>query len=291
MTKSSPKLEHAYCDVGGVRLHYVRAGRGPLVVLLHGFPECWYSWRHQIWPLAERFTVVAPDLRGYNLSDKPKSGYDLDTLAGDVTGLIQNLGFEKAHVVGHDWGGVIAFWLPVVAPERVEKLVVLNAPHPARFQEELLHSPRQRRMSWYMAFFQIPLFPEYLLTLSGAEAIEQILLRGAVNKEAFTKKDLRYFRRAAARPGAMRCALAYYRGIPKQALRGDRQRRRILCPTLLLWGRKDKALGLSLTEKLDRFIPNLEIRLFDDAGHWLQQERPTEVSQVLLEFLAGGSSG
>ncbi|HMC71452.1 MAG TPA: alpha/beta hydrolase, partial [Mycobacteriales bacterium] len=152
------ELREGYAEVGDVRLHYVEAGNGPLIVLLHGFPEFWYGWRLQIAPLAAAgFRVVAPDLRGYNLSSKPDGAvaYGADKLADDVRGLIQERGAESALVVGHDWGGSVAWTLAMNHPEVVDRLAILNAAHPRKLNEGLRH-PSQLRRSWYFFYFQLP---------------------------------------------------------------------------------------------------------------------------------------
>src|SRR5262245_58570023 len=163
------RLIHRFAVVNSVRLHYAEAGEGPLVVLLHGFPEFWYSWRHQIKGLAAAgFRVIAPDLRGYNESDKPPgiASYRLELLTQDIVELIQHAGEKRAHVVGHDWGGGIAWWLAMQNPQVVERLVILNAPHPVAFFREL-RRPAQLLKSWYMFFFQLPWLPEVMLRVGN----------------------------------------------------------------------------------------------------------------------------
>jgi pimeloyl-ACP methyl ester carboxylesterase len=272
--------------VNGIRLHWVEQGTGPLVLLLHGFPEFWYSWRRQIPVLAERFRVVAPDLRGYNLSEKPPTGYDLNTLSDDVRELVRALGEERAHVVGHDWGGGVAWAYAMRFPEATGKLAVLNAPHPARFLEAA-RRPRQLLRSSYMIFFQLPLVPEALLGANRAWAIARMLRRTAVRTEAFSDEDLERYREAMSRPGALRSALNYYRAIRPNRLPQDLT---VRAPTLVLWGVHDQALGRELTEGLERWVPDLTVRHLD-CGHWTQQELPEEVNEALLEFLDSGQAG
>lgn len=269
----------------GVRLHWVEQGSGPLVLLLHGFPEFWYSWRRQIAVLAERFHVVAPDLRGYNLSEKPPSGYDMETLTEDVSGLIQLFGEQQAAIVGHDWGGAVAWAFAIRHPESVTRLVVLNAPHPARFAEEI-RKPRQLLRSWYILFFQIPLLPELLLGANRCWPLVRLMRRSAVQADTFSDEDLERYRVAMARPGALKAAIAYYRA----AVRGRRSMEELAAagpiqtPTLVLWGEQDQALGKELTYGLERWVPNLQVRYLD-CGHWTQQERSGDVNRYLLEFL------
>ena len=175
MVATNETWQHREIITNGLRMHYVIQGTGPLIVLLHGFPEFWYSWRFQIPFLAEHgYTVVAPDLRGYNDTEKPPSGYNVSTLLRDIVGLIRSLEYEKAIIVGHDWGGALAWSFAMRYPQMTERLVVLNAPHPWAFFREL-RTLKQLRKSWYMFFFQIPWLPEYILGLNHAEAIARML--------------------------------------------------------------------------------------------------------------------
>jgi pimeloyl-ACP methyl ester carboxylesterase len=278
--------QHRFIQVNGVRLHYVIQGTGPLIILLHGFPEFWYSWRYQIPVLAEHgFCVVAPDMRGYNESDRPRRGYDLKTLGRDVAALILALGYETATIVGHDWGGVVAWQVAARYPALVERLIVLNAPHPAAMLREL-RSPKQLRMSWYILFFQLPWLPEYLLGRHGASEIGRMLRGSALQKEAFPRTVTAKYQEAMSRPGVLRAALSYYR----QALRGLLAYRRsaparIQAPTLLIWGLQDIALSVELTHGLERYVAQLRIEYLPDSGHWVQQEQPAQVNRLLLAFL------
>jgi pimeloyl-ACP methyl ester carboxylesterase len=274
---------HRQAIVNGIRLHWVEQGGGPLVVLLHGFPEFWYSWRLQIPALATRYRVVAPDLRGYNLSEKPPKGYDLDTLTDDVLALVRELGQESAVIAGHDWGGVLAWVFAMRFPEVTRRLVVMNAPHPARFAEEL-RRPRQLLRSSYALFFQLPWLPELALGANRGYLIGRMLRQSAVVKEAFSDEDLERYRDAISQPGALTAALNYYRAARFDRLPADQT---VRAPTLLLWGEHDQALGKELTVGLERWVPHLAVRYLD-CGHWVQQERFEEVNRYLLEFLADG---
>lgn len=290
-----PELTHDDAVVNGVRLHYVESGNGPLVLLLHGFPEFWYSWREQIPALAaEGYHVVAPDMRGYNASEKPHGvdAYRTDELVADVTGLIDHFGEENAQVVGHDWGGAVAWQVGIERPERVDKLAVLNAPHPARFREEL-RTPSQLKRSWYMFFFQLPWLPERFLSARGYESIENIFRDSAKNPEAFGEEDVRRYVEAAAQPGALTGSINYYRALFREnvpaelrsVLRGDEGSFDVSVPTMLIWGTEDFALGNELTEGLDRWVPDLRIERLSDASHWVQNDRPERVNELLADFL------
>ena len=277
-------VRHRFVRANGIRFHVVEAGRGPLVLLLHGFPEFWYAWRAQIPVLAEQFRVVAPDLRGYNLSDKPADGYDYATLTRDVAELIVALGEERAFVVGHDWGGVVAWGAAALYPRRVARLAVLNAPHPGAYQRELRRNPRQMLKSWYIGFFQVPRLPELLLGRRHAAPIGQMFRDSSVEPDRFSNADLAAYRRAASRPGAVPAMLAYYRQVGRSlGQQLEMSERRIAAPTLLIWGVRDVALVPELTEDLDRWVTDLRVARVADAGHWVQHERPALVNRLLLE--------
>jgi pimeloyl-ACP methyl ester carboxylesterase len=282
--------EHREAAVNGVRLHYVEAGSGPLVVLLHGFPEFWYSWRHQIPALVSAgFRVLAPDLRGYNLSEKPVGvpAYRLEVLLEDVAGLIRHAGVERAAVAGHDWGGVLAWRLPVYHPGLVDKLIVLNAPHPAAFRREL-RTWKQRLKSWYMLLFQVPGVPEELIRAGDFDLIDRILRRGPVHAGAFTSEDIRRYKQALARPEALTAALNYYRaGLPGLLRPDGRDSAPIAVPTLLLWGERDPYLSPRLTEGLEPWVPDLRVVRLPDASHWVQNDAPERVNRSMIDFLHG----
>jgi epoxide hydrolase 4 len=181
--------QHQFVETNNIRLHCVTQGEGELVILLHGFPEFWYSWRHQIPVLARHFKVVVPDLRGYNYSDKPASGYDLDTLSSDVMGLIKSLGYTKAHIVGHDWGGAIAWHIAQKFPQVLDKLAILNAPHPQQFLQEIGTNLDQFRRSWYLFAFQMPGIPEWLIQQNIKEFVLNVFRGQAIRKGAFSAED------------------------------------------------------------------------------------------------------
>ena len=312
---------HGFAEgAGGVRLHYVEllpeAGRdAPLVVLLHGFPEFWWSWREQIPALAAAgYRVVAADLRGYNLSDKPSEieDYAIEHLVEDLRLLIAHCGRERAAIVGHDWGGQVAWQFAMDYPQQTERVIVLNAPHPQRMQEAFSGRPnlRQLRRSWYMFVFQAPRLPERWLATNDYERVGLIFRETAAHREAFPPDVLRRFRTAAARPGAMTAALHYYRAAVRrsggevwQQLRaaapaalkpilGDVQRPeprawpQINAPALLVWGERDTALGRELTEGMESlFSGPFELVYMPDCAHWVQQECPQDVNRLLLDFL------
>jgi len=284
-------LQHGYVHVNGVRLHYVAQGEGPLVLLLHGFPEFWYSWRHQIPVLAQYFRIVALDLRGYNDSDKPPgvASYRIDTLAADVMGLIRAFGEEKAVIIGHDWGGGIAWVFAAEYPQATEKLIVLNCPHPAAFQQHLTTNRRQLRRSWYMFFFQIPWLPEFGIRLNLGWFVEKAFRGMAIRKEAFSDDELQHYAEALQKPGVLTAAINYYRAAFRERIRcGERSFDKIKCPTLLIWGEEDTALGKELTRNMEPyFTDRFEIKYIPQCSHWVQQEQPELVNRYMVEFLQG----
>ncbi len=280
--------QHEYITTNGVKLHYVTQGEGPLMLMLHGFPEFWYSWRHQIPEFAKDFKVVALDLRGYNDSDKPanQSAYVMAEFIRDIEGVIKGLGYDKCILVGHDWGGAIAWNFAYAHPEMVERLIVLNIPHPAKFAEGI-RTPQQLMRSSYMFLFQLPWLPELLIQSADYQAIETALKGMAVNKSAITREDLEAYKDAAAKRGAMTAMLNYYRNIfGQRMLSGDWNILEV--PTLMIWGEKDTALGKELTYGTEAYVRNFQIKYIPDASHWVQQEQPQLVNQYMREFLGNG---
>jgi pimeloyl-ACP methyl ester carboxylesterase len=274
----------------GVRLHVLRAGPGdgPLVVLLHGFPEFSYGWRHQVGPLADAgFRVLAPDQRGYNLSDKPKevASYRLDRLARDVLELIDAEGRDTAALVGHDWGGAVAWHAAAMFPGRVERLAVLNCPHPAAFGETLARSPAQWLRSAYIAFFQLPRLPEALL---GGRKLERAL-RGTSRPGTFTDDDLGRYRAAWSRRGALTGMLNWYRAGFRHG-RALATTPRVRVHALLLWGAKDRFLGRETAERSMAHCDNGRLVFLEGATHWVQHEEADAVNARLVAFLRGGAS-
>lgn len=266
---------------------------GPLVLLLHGFPELSRSWRHQLPALARGgYRAVAPDLRGYGQSDK-RGPYDLRTLTQDVTDLISALGRERAIVVGHDWGGAIAWATASYHPEVVDHLVVMNCPPPGVLAEEILCNPRQLLRSWYIFAFQLPRLPEWLLTRQGARAIGQTLRGGSHVRQVWSRQETAPYQEAMLGPGAARAALGYYRAIFRRPLetRRDGRAHKISAPVLIVWGARDRFLGRE-TVAATKLAPYLaegnrpELVFLEDAGHFVQNEDPVHVNQELLRWAA-----
>lgn len=278
-----------YADVGEVKLHYAKAGRGEkLVLLLHGFPEFWYSWRHQLVALSEDFTVVAPDLRGYNLSDKPphKSDYTIDKLVGDIVGLIGHFGREKAAVIGHDWGASIAWALAMKKPEVLWKLGALQVPPIPIWKRN--QTARQFLASWYMFFFQIPALPEFLFRQNDYAAWAKALMQSTASPGVFSDEEIAEYKKAWSQPGATTAMLNYYRAnIVKRMFGKSVLPPKIEVPTMFIYGEKDKAVLPATVAGVRDMIagPYSEHRI-PNSGHWVQQEARDEVTSTLRHFLA-----
>lgn len=277
--------KHEYIITNKVKLHYVTQGEGPLMLMLHGFPEFWYSWRHQIPEFAKNFKVVALDLRGYNDSDKPQnqSAYVMDEFIKDVYGVIKGLGYDQCVLVGHDWGGAIAWNFAYAHPEMIERLIVMNMPHPAKFAEGF-RTPQQLLRSSYIFFFQLPWLPELLIQSSDYQAIETAFKAMAVSKSAFTNADIEAYKNAAAQRGALTAALNYYRNFGQQrTLSSDWSVLQV--PTLMIWGENDSALGKELTYGTEAYVRDFRIKYISNCSHWVQQEQPQLVNRYMREFL------
>jgi pimeloyl-ACP methyl ester carboxylesterase len=272
-------------------MHYVTQGTGKLVLLLHGFPDFWYVWRYQIPELAKHFRVVAPDLRGYNKTDKPSGveNYRLNLLAGDVLGLINALGEKRAMIVGHDWGGVIAWSFAAFNPDQIEKMVILNAPHPNAYTSRAKLSLRQLQKSWYIFFFQATNIPEKVLSRNDYYFLKKMMIQSFMNKEALTNEDLKLSSEAWSQPGALTAMMNYYRANMNPSILFSERNiafPKITTPTFVIWGEEDVALSKSLIENTGKFIgAPYSIKYIPDCGHWVQLEQPILVNEYLSKFL------
>jgi pimeloyl-ACP methyl ester carboxylesterase len=288
------KWDHRFVEVNNIRMHYVYAGSGPLVLLLHGFPEFWYSWRHQIPTLSEKFRVIAPDLRGYNKTDKPPrvEDYSASNLIGDVVGLINKLGAdgEQAILVGHDWGGAIAWMVAMFQPQVLERLIILNVGHPGTRNLKGFLDFDQMQRSWYMFFFLIPDVPEEVLARNDFEFLRKMAFDTATRQEAFTEDDIEKYVSMWKQPGVLTGAINYYRAITNseywRQLGKPRDFPPIKAPTLQIWGEDDPFLGNQLTEGTEQFIDApYRLEFIPNCSHWVQQEAPGEVNALILDFL------
>jgi epoxide hydrolase 4 len=290
-------IQHGYAQVGDVRLHYVECGSGDkLVILLHGFPEFWYSWRHQLPVLGKRYHVVAPDMRGFNLSAKPPrvEDYRIELLVADVVGLIGYFGKERAAIVGHDWGAAVAWAVAQRHPEIVSKLAALQVPPPAAWRANF--TLRQLRRSWYMFFFQLPRLPEWWARANDFARVEQMYKTTTVQSDTFSDVDIAMYKEALRQPGALTASINYYRAnVFRSLIRGragdkEKLKRSIQVPTLFIYGEHDFAVLPETVRDLGRFLnaPYREVRI-PDSAHWVQNEAIDEVNAALLEFLADDS--
>ena len=280
-------LRFSRVPTNGITLNVAQAGpeSGPLVILLHGFPECWYGWKKHIPALAAAgFRVWAPDQRGYNTSDKPAAArdYSLDALAADVIGLFGAAGRERAILVGHDWGAAVAWWVANNYPERLDKLVIINVPHPLVLKRLLWTSPRQLARSWYMFAMQLPGLMEW----AGRRNNWQAMADGLKNTSlpgTFTDADFGEYRKAWSQPGAFTAMLNWYRAMFRYGSSRPKHER-ITTPTLMLWGRRDKFIGPEGAELSLALCDRGELVMFDENTHWLQHERPEEIARRIVEF-------
>ncbi|MEP6788208.1 MAG: alpha/beta hydrolase [Acidobacteriota bacterium] len=288
MTETS-KITFGYSNVGDVKLHYATAGSGEkLVVLLHGFPEFWYSWRHQIVELSDEYTVVAPDMRGYNLSDRPKrvADYDLSLLVEDIAGLIKHFGRENAAVIGHDWGAVVAWSFAGKHPELLWKLAALQVPPWPIWRRNL--TLRQLLASWYMFYFQIPFIPEFFGSLADYSMLVNAITKSTAEPDVFSPGEIAEYKKAWSQPGALTAMINYYRAnMAKRFLGTHEPVAKIVAPTLFIYGEKDRAVMPTTARNVRDFVDGrfTEVRIPNKA-HWIQQEARDEVTDVLRKFLA-----
>jgi pimeloyl-ACP methyl ester carboxylesterase len=273
-------MRHHTAQVGDMALHYVEEGEGPLVVLLHGFPELWYSWRKQIPALAAAgFRVIAPDLPGYNDSSKPKdiAAYHPLAIARDIAGLIAQSGDVPCAVVGHDWGGLAAWLLAMCHSDVVSRLVVMNSPHPVPYGRELRSSSSQKLRAAYQLFFAMPLLPRLVV---------RPLLAPVMRRMArLTDEELAEYRTSWRKQRATQSMLNYYRALKRY--RGELRAviKRIDVPTMLIWGERDPVFIRATSENFSEWVPDLRVERLPEAGHFVQSEAPEKVNELLIAFL------
>jgi pimeloyl-ACP methyl ester carboxylesterase len=282
-------VETIHFQHGEVRLHAVAEGPkdGPVVLLLHGFPEFWYGWRRQIEPLAAAgFRVIVPDQRGYNLSSKPSgvAAYSLTELVSDVIAIADQLGQEKIYLAGHDWGAAVAWSTALLYPQRIAKLVVVNVPHPSVMRKFISTRPRQLLRSWYMFFFQLPWLPESLFSAFNFRIGARALLRSS-RLGTFSDEDLAQYRSAWSQPDAITSMINWYRALFRTRVKFSDKIVRV--PTRILWGERDAFLLAEMAHESLRYCTNAELFTFANASHWLQHEEPARVSELLIDFFRG----
>ena len=282
-------MEAIFFQNANVRLHAIAAGPkdGPVVVLLHGFPEFWYGWRRQIEPLADAgFRVIVPDQRGYNLSSKPSgvAAYALTELVSDVIAIADQLGHEKIFLAGHDWGAAVAWSTALLYPQRIAKLVVLNVPHPSVMRRFMMKHMRQMLRSWYIFFFQLPYLPEAFFSAFHFLVGARSLLRSS-RPGTFSAEDLNQYRTAWSQPGALTAMINWYRALFRTRAKFPDKTVRI--PTRILWGERDAFLLAEMAHESLRYCKDAELFTFANASHWLQHEEPARVSELLIDFFRG----
>jgi pimeloyl-ACP methyl ester carboxylesterase len=280
-----------------VRLHYAVAGSGKLILFVHGFPEFWYAWKNQLIEFGKGHEAVAVDMRGYNLSSKPTEvdQYRVGVVIEDIRALAEKLGYKKFILVGHDWGGGVAWSFAIAHPEYLEKLIIINAPHPAIFARELRENPLQQKASKYMLLFRSPGAEAALSADHYAALVKGVAL-------AFSEEEKEIYVEAWSQPGALTGGLNYYRaarlgppasGSDKSAgsFAGDFSKFVVRVPTLVIWGEKDPFLLTGNLEGLDAFVPELTVKRIPDATHWVVREKPELVNSYIREFISGTSPG
>jgi len=291
-------LTQQYALLNDVRLHYVLSGKGKLILFVHGFPEFWYEWMNQLVEFGQDYQAVALDMRGYNLSSKPEDveQYQMKYLVEDLRALAEHLGHKKFILVGHDWGGAVAWAFPLVYPELLEKLVIINAPHPGVFERELRQNPAQQKASQYMLMFRSPQ-AEDILSADNYSELYKIVLEEGLKQGHFTEEDHRAYLEAWSQPGALTGGLNYYRasrvappspikdGQSSEKPATDPSRFIIKIPTLVIWGEKDQALLTGNLQGLEQFIPDLTIKRIPDSSHWVIHEKPTLINAYIREFI------
>ena len=287
ITPADIPVRHGHIELPGQRLHYVEHGEGAPVVLLHGFPDTWWSWRYQIEPLVNAgYRVIAPDLRGYG--DSPSLGpFDVDTIAGDVVALMEALGVSAPmRLVGHDWGGAVAWHLAGTRPQHLHSLAILSCPHPVILRRALLRKPKVKQLlkSWYMLFFQLPWLPERMLTRDNGSTITRMIRGASLDKTRFTAEELAPIREAVLQPGRAHSMLEWYRTAFRVA---PARTKPIERPTLLVWPMDDAALDAEvLLPGHEQFATHLKVLKVAQCGHWVQAEKPGVVNAELLRHFA-----
>lgn len=291
-------LNHEYAEVNGVKLHYVKAGNGKkLILFVHGFPEFWYEYKNQLEEFGRDYTAVAPDMRGYNLSSKPAEleKYEVKYMVEDLRLLAEKLGHKKFTLVAHDWGGAIAWAFAIAHPECLDKLIIINAPHPGVFQRELAENPAQQKASQYMLMFRSPQ-AEQMLSANDYAALVNAVMGEGLKKGFFTEEDKKAYIEAWSQPGALTGGLNYYRAakVGPPAPGGEKAAGNfglgnnpmmVKVPTLVIWGEKDTALLTGNLEGLDKYVPQLTIKRIPEGTHWVIHEQPALVNQYIREFI------
>ncbi|MEM9500867.1 MAG: alpha/beta hydrolase [Pseudomonadota bacterium] len=277
-----------WVEANGLTFEVATAGEGDhLALMLHGFPELHYSWRHQMPLLAQMgYRVWAPNMRGYGATSRPEGtgAYRLRTLAEDVAALIDASGAGEVTLIAHDWGAIVAWYFAILEIRPLAQLVIMNVPHPRCARREARHW-RQLRKSWYIFFFQLPWFPEAVLGRDGAAPIGKLFADTTVNSHLFDNTVREMYRAAAARPGALSAMFNYYRALLRRPDARDVGRGLVKVPTLIVWGEQDLAIDIHCIDGTEDYVPDLTVRRLPDASHWVQQDAPEEVNAILKHWL------
>lgn len=282
------EIKHLTIPTNGINLHVVQAGadNGQLVILLHGFPEFWFGWHKQIDALVQAgYKLWIPDQRGYNISDKPKgiTSYKVEHLVADIIGLIDYAGEEKIPLIGHDWGGIVAWYTALLHPERISRLATLNSPHPHVFERHIRSNLIQFWKLSYAWFFQLPKLPEWILSRKQFQGAVNSL-KSTARPHTFSAEELEEYRKAYAQPNSLPNMINWYRALI-QRRRPKLENPRLSIPTMILWGADDKNLRKEMAKPSHDLCDNAQIRFIPDATHWIQHDAPHIVNLRLSEFL------
>lgn len=293
----SVMLKHGVADLGEVKLHFVADGQGDLILFAHGFPEFWYAWKNQLNEFSRTHLAVAPDLRGYNLSSKPErvEDYRIEKLVEDIAGLAAHFGAKKFTLVGHDWGGLIAWAFALAHADALDGLVIINAPHPATFLRELRENPAQQLASAYLQMFRTQPV-EGMFTSDNCQRLTDIVLKPGLRAGYFNEEDRRAYLESWSQPGAISAGLNYYRAAPlgPEVIQGRQEAHDFFpgtnswvleVPTLVIWGEKDEYLLTGILRGLEDFVPQLTVRRVPDGSHWVVHEKPELVNQMIREWM------
>ena len=294
------EVSHRFHGEPGGRIHYVSRGEGKPILFMHGFPQFWYLWRHQLAELGDDHAVYAPDMRGYNLSDKPEEvdAYRMRNLLGDIRGLVDELELAPFTLVGHDWGGIVSWAFALKYPELLERFVIIDSPPPFTWNRDLRESPKQREAVNYMLELSKPSpGPEEMIAANDFAMLDAMLERIGGSDARLSDAERSAYHRAWSQPGALQGGLNYYRaahmgdqvaagGVPEE-YEAKIKAMRLEVPTLVIWGEGDPALLVGLTRGLEEWIPEMRLEILSGAGHWVPYERPGDVNRLIREFVSG----
>lgn len=280
-----------FIETNGIKMHYVKAGEGPkLVVMAHGFPEFWFGNYNILKSFvgSKEYTAVAPDMRGYNLTEKPGEikDYQVKNMVDDLIGLAKGLGHDKFNLIGHDWGGIVCWWLAIVHPDVLEKFIIINSPHPIVFVREMRENPAQQAGNTYTQMFRSE-GSEAKVSANNFEILVTMMMTDGLKSGVFTEKDKKIYREAWSRPGALTGGLNWYRASSQYGPGYDLKDFSVNVPTLIIWGMDDEFILSSNLNGLDAFVPDLTIKEVEGASHWIIHEKPELVNGYIFSFLSG----